>query len=105
MRCRCPFCSHRFWQARNLESAQFCRKCHRLFMAPPEARVPPWVLGVVVVLMANCQIMSHHSAALAAVQIEQRSPDGPQGGVPLCLPDGEMCDSRAPASLALPATC
>ena len=91
MRCRCPYCANRFWQTRNTEGAQFCRRCHQLFVAPPEEKTPSWVLGVVVILMANWQIISHHPPALAAVSIERRSPDMPQGQTPLCSENSQVC--------------
>ncbi len=92
MRCLCPHCRRHFWQARNTEGALFCRQCHRLFVAPPEAKVPPWVLGVVVILMANWQIMAHHSAALAVVRIERQSPDFHQGRTPVFVENAGLCD-------------
>lgn len=56
MRCRCPHCSKRVRQARNASGPNFCPKCYKLFYPPPEEKVPPWTLGVVVVLMAHLQI-------------------------------------------------
>ncbi len=57
MHCRCPHCSHRVKQLRNTEGPQFCRNCHELFIAPVEKKLPPWILGVLVVLTANWQII------------------------------------------------
>jgi hypothetical protein len=91
MRCRCPYCCHRFWQARNLEGAQFCRQCHRLFVAPPEAKVPPWILGVVVILMGNWQIMTHRPVAVAAMQAQRQCPDLPRGQTPVSLRSSGLC--------------
>jgi hypothetical protein len=42
-------------QARNLDGPNYCPKCRKLFDAPPEPKMPPWILGVVVFLAANCQ--------------------------------------------------
>jgi len=56
MRCRCPHCSERVKQARNLSGPNFCPKCCKLFYPPVETGTPPWVLGVVAVLLANLQL-------------------------------------------------
>ena len=92
MRCHCPHCGRRFWQARNTEDAEFCRKCHRLFVAPPEAKVPTWVFGVLVILTVNCQIMAHRSVALADVRIEWHCPDLPRGQSPVSVRNSGLCD-------------
>jgi hypothetical protein len=57
MRCICPYCSQMVIQLKNLDGPNFCQYCGKLFFAPKPENVPPWVLGVVVVLMANWQIM------------------------------------------------
>ena len=56
MRCRCPSCGSFFDQAKNSTGPQYCLKCRTLFQTPEERRVPPWILGVVTVLLGNLQI-------------------------------------------------
>ncbi len=63
MRCYCPHCSHRVVQARNLDGPNFCEHCKKLFFPPIPEKIPPWVLGVLVILMANWQILYHFSIA------------------------------------------
>ena len=58
MRVHCPYCDERVVQARNLDGPNFCPKCQKLFYAPEEPKLPPWILGIVVILMANWQIIS-----------------------------------------------
>jgi hypothetical protein len=57
MRFHCPFCSEIVIQSRNAEGPNFCQKCGKLFVPPPPEKVPTWVLGVLVFLTANWQIM------------------------------------------------
>jgi hypothetical protein len=59
MRFYCPHCSEVVKQARNWEGPNFCPGCEQLFDAPPEEKMPPWILGVVVFLAANLQIHWH----------------------------------------------
>ena len=54
---KCTHCGELVRQDRNQEGQSYCIKCGRLFLVPAEARVPPWIWGVVVVLMANWQIL------------------------------------------------
>ncbi len=52
-RFECPFCSQRFVQDENPEGPNFCPTCRRLFLVQPSRKVPEWVLGVVVILLAR----------------------------------------------------
>ncbi len=58
MQCECPHCLHLVSQDRNPEGLNYCPACHKLFyMPPPERKVPGWLLGVLVVLAANAQVL------------------------------------------------
>lgn len=57
MRVLCPNCNRRVVQARNPDGPNFCPECQKLFYAPEEAKTPPWILGVLVILVANWQMM------------------------------------------------
>ena len=59
MRCRCSSCGALVVQARNSNGPQFCPKCRALFEVPEEKHVPPWILGIVTVLMGNLQILGY----------------------------------------------
>ena len=59
MRVHCPHCGQKVVQARNLEGPNFCSQCQTLFCVPPDRPVPPWILGVLTILIANWQIISH----------------------------------------------
>ena len=56
-RCVCPHCSESVVQVWNTEGPNFCPKCRRLFFVPLLKTMPPWIWGVVVVLIANWQLM------------------------------------------------
>ena len=58
MRFNCPHCGRRVTQARNWEGPNFCPKCLKLFYVPEEPKMPPWILGVLVILVANWQIIN-----------------------------------------------
>lgn len=58
MRAKCPYCNQRLAQAKNLDGPNFCPACEKLFYVPDEPRMPPWILGILVILMANWQIIS-----------------------------------------------
>ena len=58
MRVNCPHCNQRVVQARNREGPNFCAMCEKLFYLPEEPTMPPWILGVLVILVANWQIIS-----------------------------------------------
>jgi len=57
MKCTCTHCGESVSQDRNVEGHNYCVHCGKLFLALPEPKVPPWVWGVVVVLLENWQIM------------------------------------------------
>ena len=57
MHCSCPHCSQIVVQKKNVEGPNFCPKCCKLFYVPPERELPPWILGVLVVLVGNWQLM------------------------------------------------
>jgi hypothetical protein len=59
MRYHCPKCEHFVVQAKNREGPNFCTRCGNLFYAPSDPTLPPWILGVLVILTANWQIISH----------------------------------------------
>ena len=61
MRSQCPHCLAWVRQTRNLEGPNFCPFCHKLFVIPRPKDMPPWILGVVAFLIANLQLISHHS--------------------------------------------
>jgi hypothetical protein len=52
----CKYCSKLISQARNRDGPNYCPKCHALFYVPPPRPVPPWILGVLVVLTANWRL-------------------------------------------------
>ncbi len=56
MRCSCPICGKKVVQVRNLCGPNFCPHCHKLFNAPLPQKVPTWVFGVLLVLVANLQL-------------------------------------------------
>ena len=58
MRTNCPYCNQRVAQARNWDGPNFCPQCLKLFYVPAEPKTPPWILGVLVILVANWQIIS-----------------------------------------------
>ena len=53
----CPFCDGHLRQARNRDGPNFCPKCQKLFYVPQDPKTPPWILGVLVILVANWQII------------------------------------------------
>ena len=54
----CPQCKCLVVQAKNRDGPNFCPNCCRLFYLPEEQKLPPWILGVLVILMANLQIVN-----------------------------------------------
>jgi hypothetical protein len=58
MRPLCPYCNGHVMQAKNLDGPNFCPECRKLFYVPEDPQMPPWILGVLVVLAVNWQIMS-----------------------------------------------
>ena len=58
MRCLCPHCSQLVEQDKSENGINFCPHCQKLFQGIEV--VPPWILGVLVMLMAIWQLMYHH---------------------------------------------
>lgn len=58
---RCPCCGASVVQAKNTTGPQFCHKCRALFKVAEEKHVPPWILGVVTVLLGNLQLLGFPS--------------------------------------------
>jgi hypothetical protein len=56
MKTQCPMCQSLVLQAKNRDGPNFCPNCNRLFYLPEDQKVPSWVLGVLVILVANLQI-------------------------------------------------
>jgi hypothetical protein len=44
-------------QTMNRDGPNFCEKCNCLFYAPEERKMPAWILGVLVILVANLQLI------------------------------------------------
>ncbi len=59
MRARCPHCEQYTGQPVNAEGPNFCPRCQKLFYVPEDPPVPTWILGILVILVANWQIMLH----------------------------------------------
>ena len=57
VRCTCPVCSRVFYQGRSREGLNYCTNCQSLFLVPPERSVPFWIWGVLVVVLATCQVL------------------------------------------------
>jgi hypothetical protein len=57
MNVRCPECGMLVKQTKNRDGPNFCENCFCLFYAPDERRMPPWILGVLIILAANMQII------------------------------------------------
>jgi hypothetical protein len=53
MRCICPHCAEVIFQDNDADGSNYCPNCRRLFRMPPARPVPIWILGVLVVMMAN----------------------------------------------------
>jgi hypothetical protein len=58
MRAYCPYCQAVVVQARNREGPNFCPACKRLFHVPEDRKLPPWILGVLNILVVNLQSIS-----------------------------------------------
>ncbi|MFZ1932355.1 MAG: hypothetical protein WCB27_03120 [Thermoguttaceae bacterium] len=54
---QCPQCRTTVAQSKNRDGPNFCENCFCLFYAAEEPKMPPWVLGVLVILVANLQII------------------------------------------------
>jgi hypothetical protein len=57
MTIQCTVCNALVLQAKNRDGPNFCPNCNSLFV-PVEKHVPPWILGVLVFLMGNLQVIS-----------------------------------------------
>jgi hypothetical protein len=57
MHVHCPYCDGRVMQYKNPDGPNFCPVCQKLFYVPEEPKMPPWILGVLVILVANWQII------------------------------------------------
>ncbi len=57
MHVQCPQCRTMVAQAKNRDGPNFCENCFCLFYAVEERTMPPWILGVLVILVANLQII------------------------------------------------
>ena len=60
MHAHCPYCQGQVVQTRNQDGPNFCPQCRKLFYVPEEPRVPSWILGVLVILVANWQVLLNH---------------------------------------------
>ena len=58
MHTQCIYCQSVVVQAKNREGPNFCPVCQKLFEVPEEPNMPPWILGVVVFLVAHLQLIS-----------------------------------------------
>jgi uncharacterized Zn finger protein (UPF0148 family) len=57
MHTQCIYCHADVVQAKNREGPNFCPVCQRLFEVPEEPKLKPWILGILVILVANLQIL------------------------------------------------
>ena len=57
MRTNCPRCRAVVVQRKNHDGPNFCPNCRRLFYAF-ERTLPAWVLVMLVILLANLQVIS-----------------------------------------------
>lgn len=53
MPCLCPRCSPLDIHVLSRSGLNCCEKCGSLYLGPPEKSLPPWVLGVLVILVTN----------------------------------------------------
>jgi hypothetical protein len=58
MRVECPQCKAMVVQTKNRDGPNFCDNCSHLFYVSDDRKTPSWILGVLVILVANLQIMS-----------------------------------------------
>ena len=58
MHVECPKCKALVVQAKNRDGPNFCPNCFQLFFLPEEQKMPSWILGVLVILVANLQVVS-----------------------------------------------
>jgi hypothetical protein len=43
----------------NAQGLQYCTNCRTLFVAAPQRKTPPWIFGVLAILLAHWQIICH----------------------------------------------
>jgi hypothetical protein len=58
MQIHCPYCDGFVKQEKNPDGPNFCPECRKLFYVPEEPMMPSWILGVLVILVANWQIVT-----------------------------------------------
>ncbi len=58
MRIPCPYCQATIVQIMNRDGPNFCPQCRKLFYVSDEPSTPPWILGVLAILLCNLQIMA-----------------------------------------------
>jgi len=58
MHTHCIYCQAVVVQSMNREGPNFCTNCQKLFYVPEDPKLPTWILGVLVVLVGNLQIVS-----------------------------------------------
>ncbi len=56
MGCNCPICSYPVMKREYREGLNFCPNCKSIFVTPAP-KMPSWILGVLVVLTVNWQVM------------------------------------------------
>jgi hypothetical protein len=54
---QCPTCNASVKQSKNWDGPNYCPNCRQLFYLPEERQMPPWILGVLTILIANAQII------------------------------------------------
>jgi hypothetical protein len=59
MKLTCTYCGGIVRQDRNSDGLNYCTNCGKLFLVTTESRVPLWIFGVLVFLVAYCQLRFH----------------------------------------------
>ena len=49
----CPRCFPVGTKTRSRSGLNSCEKCGSLFLGPPERSLPPWIFGILTILVAN----------------------------------------------------
>ena len=57
MECTCTNCGELVSDDQNLDGRNYCINCGKFVEVPSKPKVPTWMWGVVVVLLANWQIL------------------------------------------------
>ncbi len=57
MRTKCPGCQAVVVQKKNRDGPNFCPNCRRLFYAYEDRIIPKWVVGILLILLANLELM------------------------------------------------